>query len=86
MVYFTKSSNIGANGLMGDIKLKHTGIYFSGNVWHYGNTGDQVKKQLLADFNRDMGTAYGSGTVTRFTAIPLGAELLTTAEIKALVP
>ncbi len=80
LAYYTLPGNIDKDGRMGQMSQKHIGIYFQGSVWNYGNKKDAVRKDAVDD----LGALYGTKTITRFTEFPLGATLLTLAQIQAL--
>lgn len=49
---------------MDNVPKKHIGIYHSGNIWHYSNTGDKVVKRSPEQFARhykgsDIAVFYG---------------------------
>jgi len=72
LVYITMKSNVTGEGearVMGQQARKHIGIYLDGNVWHYGNTRDAVKRQTLADFKKH----YSGDTIVLYTQFPKGA-------------
>jgi hypothetical protein len=77
LIYVTVPSNIKEeNGIwvMGSQKRKHVGIYLGGEVWHYGNTKDKVKRQKLDEFEGDFQKVYSPDIVIRYTIFPKSAE------------
>ena len=80
LAYYTLKSNIGKDGMMGDMKQKHVGICFNGSVYNYGNSHDKVRKDNVGDLDG----LYGKDTIARYTVLPLGYSVLTLEEIKAL--
>lgn len=77
IIYVTIPSNIKQGGgvwTMGAQSKKHVGIYLGGDIWHYGNTKDQVKRQKLADFESDFKRVYSKDIVIRYTVFPKAAE------------
>jgi hypothetical protein len=55
------------------LSQKQTGIYFQGEVWHYSNTDQEVKRWTKADWVSKLNAHYGKHTVVKFTVIPDGA-------------
>jgi hypothetical protein len=75
LAYITMKSNLrsrGGNFTMGSDARKHVGIYLGGQVWHYGNLKDKVKKQSLEDFSKH----YSGDAVVRFTRFPKRAKFV----------
>ena len=85
LIYVTKATNISPkDGTMGNIRQKHVGIYFQGNVWDYSNDAGKVLSEKVDAFITRIDKAYGGHTVARFTVIPDGADFLTLAQVQAL--
>jgi hypothetical protein len=75
LIYITTEGNVSTKDgvtTMGSHKRKHIGIYLDGNVWHYGNTKDKVKKQTLAEFEKH----YSGKTVILYTEFPKKAAFV----------
>jgi hypothetical protein len=71
LIFATRSSNISLDRQkMGTESKKHVGYYANGEVWHYGNTEDVVKRDTLADFQAKFRKSYGS-TVLFLHGVPL---------------
>ena len=82
LAYYTMPGNIGKDGMMGTMPKKHVGLCCHGFVYNYGNANDKVRKNKVGDLK----ALYGPSTITRYTALPNGATLLTLDQILALVP
>ena len=79
LVYITMQSNLtGKPGAytMGQAKKKHIGIYLGGQVWHYGNNKDKVRKQSLEEFEEH----YSGDTIVLFTRFPQRAVFARAAD------
>lgn len=62
-VISSKDINLATKKML-NVPKKHIGIYHSGSIWHYSNTGDKVVKQSPDQFARhykrsDIGVFYG---------------------------
>lgn len=61
LVFVTKKGNLVdlKTKTFGNIPKKHVGVLWSGNVYHYSNSAEQVMKQTPDDFFSRMTSAYG---------------------------
>lgn len=71
LIFVSKTTNF-SDGVesMGNIPKKHVGIVNGGNVYHYGNTADAVRKDSLSAFITRMTNAYGGGVTFVTSNLP----------------
>jgi hypothetical protein len=84
LIHITKLANMKKDGTMNDMSQKHIGIYFKGEVWHYSNTDQEVKRWTKDQWISKLDSHYGKHTTVRYTVIPDGASFLTFAQVVAL--
>jgi hypothetical protein len=58
LLIFVISPRYMRNNFMQEVIQKHVGIYFAGNVFHYGNTQDKVACDSVEDFHKKFKRQY----------------------------
>lgn len=71
LIYVTQPKNISEDrNTIGQMPAKHIGIHSGGNIYHYGNTDDQVKCDAVEAFEKKFMRSYGSDAVFLWSMIP----------------
>lgn len=71
LIFATRPSNISVDRQkMGSESRKHVGYFAHGEVWHYGNTDDEVKRDTLAVFQAKFQKNYGSTVLFLYGVLP----------------
>jgi hypothetical protein len=71
LIYVTIPGNIPKDrARMGEMSRKHIGIHSGGDIYHYGNTDDEVKRDTIEEFQKKFKGNYGKDAIFLWSEIP----------------